>query len=94
MLAPVIQPHRLGPGLFKEDDNFLQRPRIFHAGDLAAVGLEHQRIGLVAPHLEPLHKRAAAIPRVQVHDDNPLGQLRKLPVRVRALLENPAMFAS
>ena len=69
MLAPVIQPHRLGPGLSKEDDNFLQRPRIFHAGDLAAIGLEHQRIDLVAPHLEPLHKRGAAISCVQVRDD-------------------------
>ena len=94
MLAPVIQPHRLGPGLFKEDDNFLQRPRIFNAGDLAAVGLEHQRIGLVACHLEPLHKRGAAISCVQVHDDKPLGQLCERPVRVRVLLENPAMFAS
>ena len=94
MLAPVIQPHRLGPGLSKEDNDFLQRPRIFHAGNLAAVGLEHQRISLVAPHLEPLHKRGAAISCVQVHDDKPLGQLRERPVRVRVLLENPAMFAS
>ena len=69
MLAPVIQPHRLGPGLSKEDDNFLQRPRIFNAGDLAAVGLEHQRIGLVARHLESLHKLGTAISRVQVRDD-------------------------
>ena len=69
MLAPVIQPHRLGSGLSKEDDNFLQLPRIFNAGALAAVGLEHQRIGLVARHLEPLHKRGAAIPCVQVRDD-------------------------
>jgi hypothetical protein len=29
-----------------------------------------------------------------VHDDKPLGQLRERPVRVRVLLENPAMFAS
>ena len=94
MYAPVIQPHRLGSGLYKEDDNFLQRPRIFNAGDLAAVGLEHQRIGLVARHLEPLHKRGAAIPRIQVRDDEPLGQFRERPVRVRVLLENPAMFAS
>ena len=94
MYAPVIQPYRLGSGLSKEDNNFLQRPRIFNAGDLAAVGLEHQRIGLVAPHLELLHKRGAAISCVQVRDDEPLGQLRKLPVRVRVLLENPAMFPS
>ena len=94
MLAPVIQPHRLGPGLSKEDNDFLQRPRIFHAGDLAAIGLEHQRIGLVARHLESLHKRGTAIPRVQMHDDEPLGQLRERPVRVRVLLENPAMFPS
>ena len=94
MLAPVIQPHRLGSGLSKEDNNFLQRPRIFNAGDLVAIGLEHQRIGLVASHLEPLHKRGATIPRVQVRDDKPLGQLREHPVRVRVLLENPAMFAS
>ena len=94
MLAPVIQPHRLGPGLSKEDDNFLQRPRIFNAGDLAAIGLEHQHIGLVAPYLEPLHKRGAAIPRVKMRDDEPLGQLRKLPVRVRVLLKNPAMLPS
>ena len=94
MLVPVIKPHRLGPGLSKEDDNFLQRPRIFNAGDLAAVGLEHQRIGLVARHLESLHKRGAAISCVQVHDDKPLGQLRERPVRVRVLLENPAMFPS
>ena len=69
MLAPVIQPHWLGPGLSKEDNNFFQRPRIFNAGDLAAVGLEHQRIGLVAPYLEPLHERGAAISCVQVRDD-------------------------
>ena len=94
MLAPVIQSYPLGSGLSKEEDNFLKRLRILHAGDLAAVGLEHQRIGLVAPHLEPLHKRGAAIPRVQVHDDELLGQLRERPVRVRVLLENPAMFAS
>ena len=94
MLAPVIQPHRLGPGLSKEDYNFFQRPRIFNAGDLAAVGLEHQRIGLVARHLEMFHKRGAAIPRVKMRDNKPLGELRELPVRVRVLLENPAMFAS
>ena len=94
MLAPVIQPHRLGPGLSKEDDNFLQRTRIFNAGDLAAVGLEHQRIGLVARYFESLHKLGAAISCVQMHDDEPLGQLRERPVRVRVLLENPAMFAS
>ena len=94
MLAPGIQPHRLRPGLSKEDDNFLQRPRIFHAGDLAAVGLEHQRIGLVARHLESLHKLGTAISCAQVHDDKPLGQLRERPVRVRVLLENPAMFPS
>ena len=83
MLAPVIQPHRLGPGLSKEDDNFLQRPRIFNASDLAAVGLEHQRIGLVAPHLELYHKRGAAISRIQMRDNKPLGQFRELPVRIR-----------
>ena len=94
MLVPVIKPHRLGPGQFKEDDNFLQRPRIFNAGDLAAVGLEHQRIGSVSPHLEPLHKRGPAIPRVQVRDNELVGQLRERTVRVRVLLENPAMFAS
>ena len=94
MLIPVIKPHRLGPGLSKEDDNFLQRPRIFNAGDLAAVGLEDQRIGLVARHLESLHKLGAAISCVQVHDDKPLGQFRERPVRVRVLLENPAMFPS
>ena len=94
MLVPVTQPHRLRPGLSKEDDNFLQRPRIFNAGDLAAVGLEHQRIGLVARHLEPLHKRGTAIPRVKMRDNKPLGELRELPVRGRILLENPAMFAS
>ena len=69
MLAPVIQPHRLGVGLPKEDNNFRQRPWIFNAGDLTAVGLEHQRIGLVAPYLEPLHKRSAAISSVQMRDD-------------------------
>ena len=94
MHAPVIQPHRLGSGLSKEDNNFLQRPRIFNAGDLSPIGLEHQRIGLVARHLESLHKLGAAIPRVQVHDNKPLGQLREHTVRFRVLLENPAMFAS
>ena len=94
MLVPIIQSHRLGSGLPKEDDNFLQRPRIFHAGNLAAVGLEHQRISLVAPHLEPLHKRGAAISCVQVREDELLGQFCERPVRVRVLLENPAMFAS
>ena len=83
MLVPCIQTHRLGHSLFKEDNDFLQRPRIFHAGDLAAIGLEHQRIDLVAPHLEPLHKRGAAIPRVKMRDNKPLGQFRELPVRVR-----------
>ena len=94
MFAPVIQPYRLGSGLSKEDNNFFQRPRIFNAGDLAAIGIEHQRIGLVAHHLESLHKLGAAISCVQVHDDEPLGQLRERPVRVRVLLENPAMFPS
>ncbi len=94
MFAPVIQPHRLGSGLSKEDDNFLQSPRIFHAGDLAAIGIEHQRIGLVARYFESLHKLSAAIPRVKMRDNKPLGELRELPVRVRVLLENPAMFAS
>ena len=94
MPAPVIQPHRLGSGLSKEDNNFRQRPWIFNAGDLTAVGLEHQRIGLVALHLEPLHKRGAAISCVQVRDDELLGQFRERPVRVRVLLENPAMFPS
>jgi len=83
MLAPVIQPHRLGSGLSKEDDNFLQRSRIFNASDLAAVGLVHQRIGLVARHLELFHKRGAAIPRVKMRDNKPLGELCELPVRVR-----------
>ena len=83
MHVPVIQPHRLGSGLSKEDDNFLQRPRIFNASDLAAVGLEHQRIGLVARHLELFHKRGAAIPRIQMRDNKPLGQFRELPVRIR-----------
>ena len=69
MLVPVIKPHRLGPGLSKEEDDFLQRPRIFNAGDLAAIGLEHQRIGLVTRNLEPLHKLGTAISRVQVRDD-------------------------
>ena len=94
MHAPVIQPHRLGSGLSKEDNNFLQRPRIFNAGDLAAIGIEHQRIGLVARHLESLHKLGAAISCVQVYDDKPIGQFRERPVRVRVLLENPAMFPS
>jgi len=94
MLAPVTQPHRLGSGLSKEDDNFLQSPRIFNPGDLAAIGIEHQRIGLVARHLESLHKPGAAISCVQVHNDKPLGQLREHPVRVRVLLENPAMLPS
>ncbi len=83
MLAPVIQQHRLGPGLSKEDDNFLQCTRIFHTGDLTAVRLEHQRIGLVALHLEPLNKCGAAIPRVKMRDNKPLGELCELPVRVR-----------
>ena len=94
MLVPVIKPHRLGPGLSKEDDNFLQRPRIFHAGNLAAVGLEHQCIGLVALHLEPCHKRGPSIFRVQVGDDELIGQFCELPVRVRVLFEDPAMHAS
>ena len=94
MLVSVVQPHRLGSDLSKEDDNFLQRPRIFNAGDLTAAAIEHQRIGLVAPHLELLHKRGAAISCVQVREDELLGQFRERPVRVRVLLENPAMFPS
>ena len=94
MLVPCIQTHRLGHSLFKEDNDILQRPRIFHAGDLAAIGLDHQRIGLIASHPELLHKRGPAIPRVQMHDDEPLGQLREHPVRVRVLLKNPTMLAS
>ena len=79
---------------FKKDNDFLQRSRVFHAGDFLAVGLEHQCIGLVALHLESCHKRGPSIFRVQVSYNELIGQFCELPVRVRVLLEDPAMHAS
>ena len=51
-------------------------------------------LGLVALHLEFFYKRGAAIFCVQMRDDESLGQLRERTVRVRVLLENPAMHPS
>ena len=78
----------------QENDDFLQRERFGQTPNLAAVGPEHQCVGLVALHLEFFYKRGAAIFSVQVRDDESLGQLRERPVRVRVLLKNPAVSPS
>ena len=78
----------------QEDNDFLQRERFGQTPTLAAVGPEHQRVSLVALHLEFFYKRGAAIFCVQMRDDERFGQLRERTVRVRILLENPAMAPS
>ena len=90
----LLRRYRLAQCLFKEDNDFLQCSRVFHTGNLVAVRPEHQRIGPVAFHLEPFHKRGAAIPCVQVRDNELIGRFCELPVRGRVLLEDPAMLAS
>ena len=80
--------------LLEEVNDLFQLLWILQAGDFMTVVLEHQCISLVAHHFELLHESGFAISSVKVYDNELFGQLRERPVRVRVLLENPAMFAS